>query len=224
TPGAAAREPRVAGSVRRRRPPAPAAATAQAPRAPRGCRESAAARAAPSRRVRRSSPGSRRVCGRGPWAGPAVSEPRRHCVARAAPRGLAARIQACRQRRRATSVRAARAVRARRGRMRDALPALLLEFLANALALQIRQVVDEQLAVEVVDLVLDTHRQDVVVIALERLAAAILRAQPDLRRALHFIADPRHPPPPPLPPRFPLAREDLRVDEHQRLVVLGRDV
>ena len=108
--------------------------------------------------------------------------------------------------------------------MRDALPALLLEFLANALALQIRQVVDEQLAVEVVDLVLDTHRQDVVVIALERLAAAILRAQPDLRRALHFIEDPRHRQTPLLAARFPLAREDLRVDEHQRLVVLGRDV
>src|SRR5256886_12233124 len=77
-------------------------------------------------------------------------------------------------------VRAARAARAR-GRMRDTLPALLLEFLANALALQIRQVIDEQLAVEVVDLMLDTHRQDVVVITLERLAGAILRAQPDLR-------------------------------------------
>src|SRR5881227_2084444 len=110
-------------------------------------------------------------------------------------------------------VRAARAARARRGRMRDALPALLLELLANALALQIRQVVDEQLAVEVIDLVLDTHRQDVVVIALERRAGAILCAQPDLRRALHFIENPRHRQTPFLAARLPLAREDLRVDE-----------
>src|SRR5256885_2495490 len=120
-------------------------------------------------------------------------------------------------------VRAAHAARARCGRMRDALPALLLEFLANALALQIRQVVDEQLAVEEIDLVLHAHRQDVLVIALERLAGAILRAQPDLRRALHFIENPRHRQTPFLAARLPLAREDLRVDEHQRLVVLGRD-
>src|SRR5438309_7957807 len=84
-------------------------------------------------------------------------------------------------------VRAARAARARRSRVRQAPLALLLELLANPLALQIRQVVDEQLPVEVVHLVLYTHRQDVVVLALERRAGAIVRAQPDLRRALHFI-------------------------------------
>src|SRR4030088_109297 len=70
-------------------------------------------------------------------------------------------------------VRAARAAGARRGGRREALLALLVELLANALALQIRQVVDEQLPVEVVDLVLDAHRQDVVVIGLEGTAAAI---------------------------------------------------
>src|SRR5712671_5079930 len=107
-------------------------------------------------------------------------------------------------------VRAARAARARRGRRREALPALLVELLANALALQIRQVVDEQLPVEVVDLVLDAHRQDVVVIGLERCAAAILRAQPDLRRALHFIENPRNRQTPFLGARLPFAREDLR--------------
>ena len=108
--------------------------------------------------------------------------------------------------------------------MREAPLALLLELLANPLALQIRQVVDEQLPVEVVHLVLDTHRQDVVVLALEQRAGAIVRAHPDLRRALHFIENPRHRQTPFLGARLPFARDDQRVDEHQRLVVLGRDV
>src|SRR5258708_23542440 len=88
-------------------------------------------------------------------------------------------------------VRAARAARARRGRRREALPALLVELLANALTLQIREVVDEQLPVAAVDLLLDTHRQDVVAIRLERCAPAPLRAQPDLPRTPPLIENPR---------------------------------
>src|SRR6266481_6902903 len=109
-------------------------------------------------------------------------------------------------------VRAPRAARARCGRMRAALLALLLELLADALALQIRQVVDEQLAVEVVDLVLDTHRQNIVVIALEQSAVAIVRAYADLRRAHHVIENPRHRQTPFLGVRLPFAREDLRAE------------
>src|SRR5690349_8154007 len=101
------------------------------------------------------------------------------------------RIRACRQRRRATSERAARAGRRSRG-ARGALLALLVELLANALALEIGQVVDEQLAVEMIHLVLDAHGEDVLVVALEARAAAILEAHAHLGGALHLIEDPRH--------------------------------
>src|SRR5437879_12184305 len=86
--------------------------------------------------------------------------------------------------------------RARRSRARGALLALLLELLANALALEVRQVVDEELALEMIHLVLDAHREDVLEVALEEVAVAVLGAQPDLRRALDLVEDPgtdRHP-------------------------------
>src|SRR5205085_10572757 len=81
-------------------------------------------------------------------------------------------------------VRAARAsggARARRSRARGALLALLLELLANALALEVRQVVDEELALEMIHLVLDAHREDVLAVALEELAVAVLGAEANLR-------------------------------------------
>src|SRR5437773_988655 len=119
-------------------------------------------------------------------------------------------------------VRAARAggARARRSRARGALLALLLELLANALALEVREVVDEELALEMIHLVLDAHGKDVLEVALEEVAVAVLGAQPDLRRALDLVEDPRHRQAPLLGTRFALAREDLRVDDREGLIAL----
>src|SRR5579862_1245411 len=129
--------------------------------------------------------------GPGRSGGRAASAPRRRDETRAAPRALAARIAASRRRQPSRSVRAVRAARWRRGAGRTLL-ALLVEFLANPLALEVGEIVDEQLAVEMIHLVLDADRKDVVVVALEHGAGAVLRAHPHLRRALHLIEDARH--------------------------------
>src|SRR4029077_10648973 len=88
-------------------------------------------------------------------------------------------------------VRAARAAGARacarRSRARGALLAFLAELLANPLALEVRQVVDEELAVEMIHIVLDAHVECVLVVAREDGAVAFLRAEQDLRRSLHLI-------------------------------------
>src|ERR671910_40114 len=62
-----------------------------------------------------------------------------------------------------------------------------LDFLAHALALHLRQVIDEQAAVEVIDLVLHADREQSFEIALERLAVAAQRAHADARGAFHFV-------------------------------------
>ena len=64
-------------------------------------------------------------------------------------------------------------------RRRRLLAAVLLEFLAHPLALEARQVIDEQFAVEVVDLVLDAYREQTVGLHLEGLAVAIERPDAD---------------------------------------------
>src|SRR5438067_12212428 len=91
------------------------------------------------------------------------------------------------------SVRAARAggARARRSRARGAFLALLLELPAYALALEVRQVVDEELALEMIHLVLDPHREDVLEVALEDVAVAVRGAEASHRRALDLGEDPR---------------------------------
>src|SRR5579863_2348956 len=53
--------------------------------------------------------------------------------------------------------------------------AFLLELLADSLALEIRQVVHEKLALEMIHLVLDADGQHIVVVALEKLAVPVLR-------------------------------------------------
>ena len=117
--------------------------------------------------------GWRQADARAPWGDRAASARRRpDAVSRAGVEGRKRRTPGCRHRRCARSHGSAltrwppsRNHGARRdGRLpsrasRRALLALLLELLANALALQIGQVVDEQLAVEVIHLVLDAHGQ-----------------------------------------------------------------
>ena len=89
------------------------------------------------------------------------------------------------------STRAGRA--AGRRRFGAAFLAFLVELLADALALEVRQVVDEQLALEVIHLVLDAHREHV---RRSRVSltwpGAVVRAQADARGTLDLVEDPRH--------------------------------
>ena len=57
---------------------------------------------------------------------------------------------------------------------------VFLEALANALAFRLRQVVDKQLAVEMIHLVLDTHGEQPVEFAFDFLAITIEVANADL--------------------------------------------
>ena len=115
------------------------------------------------------------------------------------------------------------AFRSRRFRLgargtRAAVLALLLELLADARALELRQVVDEQLAVEMIDLVLDAHGEQPVRVELDLLAVAIERSHADLLGARHLVVDTRHRQAAFLRLLDAFAREDLRIDQHQRLI------
>src|SRR5688500_1986941 len=100
-------------------------------------------------------------------------------------RAMAGRIRACPRRRPPGSGpwRPRRSDRRRARSFRHAAfraqPSLLLEFLAHALALHLGEIVDEQPAVEVIDLVLHADREQPVEVLLEGLAVAILRAHAD---------------------------------------------
>src|SRR5690606_29680247 len=97
----------------------------------------------------------------------------------------------------------------------------LFQLLANAVALQARDIVDEQLAVEVIQLVLDAYRQQAIGVHLERLAVSVQRLDQHAVRALHRFIEARH-------RQATLVvglgllgdRRHLGVDEHQRLVAL----
>src|SRR5690242_13983565 len=60
----------------------------------------------------------------------------------------------------------------------------LLDALPDALTLQVREVVHEQLAVEMVDLVLDADREQAVGVELQGLALRVQRPHPDALRPL----------------------------------------
>src|SRR5687768_2958315 len=75
---------------------------------------------------------------------------------------------------------------------RAAILALLLELLADARALELRQVVDEQLAVEMIDLVLNAHGEQPVGVELDLLAVAVQGTHADLLRARHLVEVTRH--------------------------------
>jgi hypothetical protein len=76
---------------------------------------------------------------------------------------------------------------------REPVALVLLELLADAVALELGQVVDEQLALEMIDLVLNAHREQAVALELERLAVATQRAHADvLARVSQRVEDARH--------------------------------
>src|SRR6185503_10754282 len=105
--------------------------------------------------------------------------------------------------------------RPRRGPVtRGARLAFLLQLLANALALEVGEVVDEQLALDVIHLVLHAHGQRSLVVALEHLAVAILSAHADLGGALHLVVNAGNGQAALLRHLDALARKDLRIDEH----------
>src|SRR5690606_17065821 len=68
----------------------------------------------------------------------------------------------------------------------------LLELGLDAALLQVGQVLDEHLAVEMIELVLHAHRQQAVGLGLVRLAVDIQRLVADARRALDLVVDARH--------------------------------
>src|SRR5690606_39244794 len=71
------------------------------------------------------------------------------------------------------------------------LAALFLDPLADSLPLQVREVVHEQLALEVIDFVLDAYRQQPVDLELDRFAVQSQRAQADPLRAGHGLIESR---------------------------------
>ncbi|SCZ18074.1 Uncharacterised protein [Acinetobacter baumannii] len=66
---------------------------------------------------------------------------------------------------------------------------LLFQLLADAVALEGGQVVDEQLAVEVVAFVLDAYRQQAFGDFLEGVAIAVEGLDPDLLRSVHVLVE-----------------------------------
>ncbi len=71
---------------------------------------------------------------------------------------------------------------------------------------------------------LDAHGQRPFVVALENLAVAVLGADANLRRPLHVVENSRYRQATFLGDRGSLARQNLRVDEHQGRVLLLREV
>src|SRR6185312_15081805 len=112
----------------------------------------------------------------------------------------------------------------RSGGARLALLAFLVELLADAVALDVGEVVDEELAVEMIHLVLQADREHSLEVALEPLAMAILGTDAHLRGALDLVEDAGDRQAPLLALRRALAAQDLGIHEHERLVVLLGDI
>src|SRR5262245_4809369 len=73
--------------------------------------------------------------------------------------------------------------------VRRVLLALLLELLPDAGALELGEVIDEQLALEMIHLVLDAHGEQPLGVELERLAGAIERTHADALGTGHLLVD-----------------------------------
>src|SRR5580698_8555088 len=101
---------------------------------------------------------------------------------------------------------------------RRALLALLLQAPTDELALQLGQVIDEELPVEMVHFVLDTHREHTFRVDVERLAVATLGAHPDSGGTLELVVNPRERQASLLARRTPFGQQYLRIDEHHGLV------
>ena len=72
---------------------------------------------------------------------------------------------------------------------RGSLLALFFQAPADQLALEFGQIIDEQLAFEMIHLVLDAHGQQAIGVHLERLAVATQRPHADMGRARQFVVD-----------------------------------
>src|SRR3982751_961251 len=82
-------------------------------------------------------------------------------------------------------------------RRRDAersggLAQLLRQLGADALLLQLREVLDENLALQVIHLMLDAHREQTLRLERERVAVPIVGANLDALGAWHQLIDSRH--------------------------------
>ena len=77
-------------------------------------------------------------------------------------------------------------------RASSALTMLFFQLLLDAVALEVGQVIDEQLAVEVIALVLDAHGEQAFGDQLEGLAIAIQRLDLDLLRAVDVLVEAGH--------------------------------
>src|ERR1035437_899991 len=96
---------------------------------------------------------------------------------------------------------------------------LVFPFGEQFLPLEEAQVIDEQLAVQVVDLVLKAHAQQLSTHNLERLALAIERLDHDARRARDVAVQLGDREAAFFPLDGPRALDDLRIDEHEPLAV-----
>src|SRR5580692_11433149 len=107
---------------------------------------------------------------------------------------------------------------------RNTFLALLIQLLADPVALHVGQVVDKQFALEMVHLVLHAHRYDPVQLPLEHRPGPILRPHPYPGRPLHIIEYAGHGQTALLGLGGAFALEDLRIDEDQRLGAVLRQV
>jgi hypothetical protein len=67
--------------------------------------------------------------------------------------------------------------------------AFFIELFTNAVALQIREVIDEKLAIQMIHLVLKTYGTNAVELAFENLAVAIFRSNTYALGAFDFVKD-----------------------------------
>src|SRR5574341_1980026 len=99
---------------------------------------------------------------------------------------------------------------------------LLGELRADALLLQLREVLDEHLALQVIHLVLDAHSEQSLGFQRERIAVLIVRADFDALGALNELVDSGHRQAAFLDVGHPGRLDDLGVDQnHQRVAALG---
>src|SRR6185369_4384939 len=101
---------------------------------------------------------------------------------------------------------------------------LLHRLLLQSLAFELRQVVDEQLPLEMIHLVLDADREEPLGLELERLAVAVERADFDLRSAIDVVVELGHGQAAFLGIRRAFGAQDLGVDQAMRLRSVRRDV
>src|SRR5581483_3025070 len=101
---------------------------------------------------------------------------------------------------------------------------LLLQLGRDATLLQAREVVDENLSLQVIDLVLDTHRQQTVGFEIEQIAFLVEGTDLHPFGALYPLVDAGYRQATLFVLRLPTQFHDLRVDKHPQVVVGFRKV